>query len=281
MQTSASRRFRHAAGLIAVATAATACAWQSGGGTVREDVRPAEYRVGMIGKQPGGTPVDGGTLTVAAYAEAGLLDPAETIVAGTTGGIEMAAVYDVLMRWDPESGEVVPQLAESLESADDGTTWTLKLRDGVKFSDGTELDAAAVKWSLDRYVRKGADEAALWKENVRAVKTPDDRTVVFELAHSWPSFSFMLTSGPGMIVAKSSDKGEKFEPVGAGPFTFERYAPDEEMVLKANDRYRDGRPHLDRVRLVYVDDPDAPSPPSTAGGSRPRSCATPSSSRTR
>ncbi|MBE1530833.1 ABC transporter substrate-binding protein [Actinomadura algeriensis] len=257
MQTFASRRFRHAAGILAVATAATACAWQSGGGTVREDVRPAEYRVGMIGKQPGGTPVDGGTLTVAAYAEAGLLDPAETIVAGTTGGIEMAAIYDVLMRWDPESGDVVPQLAKSLESADDDTTWTLGLRDGVRFSDGTELDAAAVKWSLERYVSKGADEAALWKENVRTVKTPDDRTVVFELARSWPSFSFMLTSGPGMIVAKSSDKGEKFEPVGAGPFTFERYAPDEEMVLKANERYRDGRPHLDRVRLVYVDDPDA------------------------
>ncbi|MEV5824573.1 ABC transporter substrate-binding protein [Spirillospora sp. NPDC052242] len=257
MRTPASRRFRHAAAVLAVATAATACAWQSGGGAPREEAKPAEYRVGMIGTDRGGTPVDGGTLTFAAYAEAGLLDPAETIVAGSTGGVEMAAIYDVLMRWDPASGEVVPQLAAGLESAADDTTWTLRLRDGVTFGDGTALDAAAVKWSIERYVRKGADEAALWKANVQAVKTPDERTVVFELAHPWPTFPFMLTSGPGMIVAKSSDGGAKFRPVGAGPFEFERYAPDEEMVLKARDDYWDGRPHLDRVRLVYVDDPDA------------------------
>src|SRR3546814_2208854 len=82
----------------------------------------------------------------------------ETIVAGSTGGLEMAAIYDVLMRWDSEANTVEPQLAESLEPNEDFTTWTLKLRDGVKFSDGTPLDSAAVKFSLDRYVRLGADE---------------------------------------------------------------------------------------------------------------------------
>ncbi|TDC86896.1 ABC transporter substrate-binding protein [Actinomadura sp. 7K507] len=240
---------------------ATACAWQGeNAGREQPAGPPAEYKAGMIGEAgPGeaGPPVKGGTMTLAAYAEAGLLDPAETIVAGSTGGMEMAAIYDVLMRWDSETGELHPQLAEDLEANGDSTAFTLTLRDGVTFSDGTPLDAQAVKWSIERYVKKGADEAALWKSNVAAVETPDDLTVKFELRHEWPTFPFMLTTGPGMIVAKSSDAGGEFTPVGAGAFAFERYRPKEETVLKARAGYHGGKPNLDRIRIVYVDDPDA------------------------
>ena len=242
--------------------AATGCAWQSeSGGREQPAGPPAEYKAGMIGGDGGGEkagpPVKGGTMTFAAYAEAGLLDPAETIVAGSTGGVEMAAIYDVLMRWDSETGELEPQLAKSLEANGDDTAFTLTLRDGVTFSDGTPLDAKAVKWSIERYVEKGADEAELWKSNVTAVETPGDLTVEFKLEHAWPTFPFMLTTGPGMIVAKSSDAGGEFTPVGAGPFAFERYRPKEETVLKARAGYWDGKPNLDQVRVVYVDDPDA------------------------
>ncbi|TDD91123.1 ABC transporter substrate-binding protein [Actinomadura darangshiensis] len=211
----------------------------------------------MIGGTDAGPPAEGGTLTFATYAEAGLLDPAETIVAGSTGGVEMAAIFDVLMRWDSKTGDLYPQLAKSLKANGDSTAFTLTLRDGVTFSDGTPLNAQAVKWSIERYVKKGADEAALWKSSVKAVETPDDLTVVFELAHEWPTFPFMLTTGPGMIVAKSSDAKGKFTPVGAGAFTFERYKPKEETVLKARAGYWDRKPNLDRVRMVYVDDPNA------------------------
>lgn len=253
-----SGKSRRAAGLLAVAVMASACAWQSGGeGRDAGAGKPAEYRVGMIGDAGGGHPAEGGTMTFAAYAEAGLLDPAETIVAGSTGGVEMAAIYDVLMRWDGKTGELHPQLAKDLKANGDATEFTLGLRDGVTFSDGTPLDAQAVKWSIERYVKKGADEAALWKNNVTAVETPDDLTVVFKLAHKWPTFPFMLTTGPGMIVAKSSDAKGKFTPVGAGAFTFESYKPKEETVLKARAGYWDGKPHLDRIRMVYVDDPNA------------------------
>ncbi|MFI0367825.1 ABC transporter substrate-binding protein [Actinomadura sp. 1N219] len=261
MQVSGS--LRRVGAVVAVAAMTAACAWQSENGGAGASAGPpagppAEYKVGMVGgANGGGAPVKGGTLTFAMFAEAALLDPAETIVAGSTGGVEMAAVYDVLMRWDGTTGGLRPQLAKDLKANADSTAFTLTLRDGVTFSDGTPLDAQAVKWSIERYVRKGADEAALWKDNVTAVETPSARTVVFRLAHTWPTFPYLLATGPGMIVAKSSDMGGKFRPVGAGAFAFERYRPKEETVLTARAGYWGGKPHLDRIRLVYVDDPNA------------------------
>ena len=178
----------------------------------------------------------------------------------------MAAVYDVLLRWDSETKEVVPQLAKSLQPNDEFTTWTLKLRDGVTFSDGTPLDAAAVKWSLQRYVEKRGPYAQLWADNVTAVQTPDAHTVIFELATSWPGLKFLLTSGFGMIVAQSAVAGETFTPVGAGAFAFVRHSPHEAIVLEANENYWDGRPNLDSVRVVFLDDQHAVVDSLNSGG---------------
>lgn len=226
-------------------------------GAGRPEGEQSAYTAGLVNVPEAGEPVEGGTVTFGAYTEPTLLDPAETIVAGSTGGVEMAAVYDVLMRWDSERNEVVPQLAESLEASDDHRTWTLRLREGVTFSDGTVLDAEAVRWSLERYVEKGADEAMLWSSNVTGIETPDDRTVVFELAEPWPSFDYMLTTGPGMVVARSSDAGGEFEPVGAGAYELVSHRPQEELVLEARDDYWDGKPPLDRIRFAYIVDPTA------------------------
>ncbi|EHR50302.1 ABC-type dipeptide transport system, periplasmic component [Saccharomonospora marina XMU15] len=269
MKVRRTRRLWSIVGLLSVAALTVSCssagedAAGSGTGEAGSD---STYQVGMIGTDSGGNPVRGGTFTMAGFSEPRLLDPAETIVAGSTGGVEMAAVYDVLLRWDSEANKVVPRLAESISANDDFTTWTLTLRDGVKFSDGSPLNAAAVKWSIERYVEKGATEAKLWQASVTKIGTPDERTVVFELADKWPTFDHMLTSGPGMIVAKSADAGGKFKPVGAGPFTFERHAPQEELVLKANDGYWDGRPNLDRIRVVYLNDPHASMESFGSGG---------------
>lgn len=242
--------------LVPLTLALSSCASTDGKQETHGDA--AEYTTGLVNvSEAGGDPVQGGTLTFGAFSEPAVLDPAQAIVAGSTGGVSLAAVYDVLMRWDSEANEVVPQLAESLKHNDDATEWTLTLREDVKFSDGTELDSAAVRWSLERYVAAGADEAQLWSQNVKAVRTPDPRTVVFELAKSWPSFDYMLTTGPGMIVAKSADAGPKFTPVGAGAFTLVEHKPQEHILLKANPAYWDGAPNLERVKEVFLNDPAA------------------------
>jgi peptide/nickel transport system substrate-binding protein len=247
------------AGTVVLATTLAACGTSSTPSSP-SDAPPAasSYRVGTVGpQQDAGTPVDGGRLTFGAYSEAGVLDPAKTIAAGTTGGIEMAAVYDVLMRWDAASDTVVPQLAESLTASADHRTWTLTLRPGVTFSDGSPLDSGAVRSSIDRYVTRKGDEASLWSRNVTGLATPDPRTVVFSLGAAWPTFDFLLTTGPGMIVGRGSDAAGGFTPIGAGPFTLQSYRPKEETILAARKDYWGGAPHLDSVRVVYVADPVA------------------------
>ncbi|MDF1604696.1 ABC transporter substrate-binding protein [Nocardioides sp. YIM 152315] len=215
------------------------------------------YTEGLLNIDDSGEPKDGGTLSFAAFSEPAALDPAVTIAAGSTGGVEMAAIYDTLMRYESADKDFVPQLAESLEPNDDFSEWTLTLRDGVKFSDGSALDSAAVKWSQERYVANSGPETALWAGNVTAIETPDPQTVVYKLVGPWVLFPSILSTGPGMIVAKASDAGAKFQPIGAGPFTFGAWKPQEELVLKANEGYWDGRPHLDEFRSVFLSDQQA------------------------
>jgi peptide/nickel transport system substrate-binding protein len=118
MMRSIVRRARPAVGVATVLMLAVACSSSdgNGGGQAADRGSGSAYEVGIIGAEPGGEPVDGGTLTFGAYSEPRSLDPAVTIVAGSTGGLEMAAIYDVLMRWDSETNTVEPQLAESLEA---------------------------------------------------------------------------------------------------------------------------------------------------------------------
>lgn len=219
---------------------------------------PAALSDGMHGVKQAGDPVDGGTLTFAAYGQPATLDPAATIAAATTGGIEMSNLYDTLLRFDSADQKFVPQLAEGIKADAEYDRFTLTLRDGLTFSNGDPLDAQAVVWSQKRYASKKAPEAALWKGNVKSVAASDDRTVVYELARPWPGFPSILSTGPGMIVAEASAAGgdDAFEPIGAGPFTLERWSQGEEMVLAAREDYWDGAPPLGQVRVVYLNSQD-------------------------
>ncbi|MGJ3510042.1 ABC transporter substrate-binding protein [Enemella sp. A6] len=215
------------------------------------------YPEGVIGNEPGGQPRDGGTLTIAGQIEPRSLDPIVTIAAPTTGGIEMINIFDTLLRYDAATGELVPQLAESIANNDDYTEFTLTLRDGVKFSDGTPVDAEAVVWSLKRYSSaKNAPEGVLWNENVKDVRAADNKTVVITLAERFPSFPNMLSTGPGMIVAKASDAGGQFKPIGAGPFVLKEHTVGEHIVLAANRNYWGGKPRLAELRTVALGSQD-------------------------
>lgn len=174
---------RHLVALGAVgALALTGCA--SAAGTNGGGGEAAEFEIGYVGVDDDpGDPVDGGTLTFGSYSFPSSLDPIETRSAGSVGATELSAIYDVLMISDKKSGEYTPKLAESLEVDDDYTEYTLTLRDGVTFSDGTPVDADAVRWSIERYADSGFDLAAIFTSAVAAIDTPDERTVVFTMNH--------------------------------------------------------------------------------------------------
>ena len=173
-------RGRSVSALIAAAAAATlllsSCASGTGGdGASGNDAggQRASGVSGLVGSQPdGGDPVSGGTLTFGSLGLPATLDPARTTATGSTGGTEMAAIYDVLVRLDSESGEFTPQLAKDLSASEDGLTWTLKLRDGVTFSNGEQLNADAVLRSINRYVTNKGPETQLWNASVTGPGSP-------------------------------------------------------------------------------------------------------------
>ncbi|QDQ98808.1 ABC transporter substrate-binding protein [Tomitella fengzijianii] len=208
---------------------------------------------GFLGEQgEPGEPVQGGTVTFASYAPVATLDPALTPPTGPTGGTEMAAVYDVLVQYDDESESFVPRLAESLEESDDHMTWTLTLRDGVTFSDGTPLNADAVVSSIKRFNDGAGLYSELYLEMVESTTAKDPSTVVFTLTRPWRDFPAILAYGHGMIVAPSSDKGGKFTPIGAGPFTVARLQPQQTLELTARPDYWGGKPNLDGLKFVAI-----------------------------
>jgi peptide/nickel transport system substrate-binding protein len=260
----ASKRVRATGLLLAGALALAGCADSSSsesGGSSKDsgELSKAEiYSQGWVGDQGDADPVKGGTLTMADYAETRSLNPTESYANGAAGGNPLAAVYDVLTRYDFDSSTWVPQLAESLEPNDDKTVWTLKLRDGVTFSDGTPLDADAVIGSIGYYMQNYGFQSLTLLSNQTKMKKVDDQTVEFTVAAPWATFPAMLAGGPGMIMAPAAYANpKKFEPIGAGPFELEKYSPSEEMVLSAREDYWDGAPNLDKLRFVWLGADDA------------------------
>ncbi len=257
MKTAINLRTRIAAVLCASALLATGCASDASDDDSKgpsselgtEDI----YRTGLVDvSEPDGDPVKGGTLKVAEYAEAVSLNPVQTYATGQTGMNVMAAIYDTLMRYDTESKTFEPRLAESLESSDD-TTWTLTLREGVTFTDGTPLDAKAVTGSIEYYMANYGFQGTLIQANLKSMKAVDERTVEFVLTSPWATFPNMLASGPGLIMAPAAyENPEKFRPIGAGPFKLKSQSPGEKTIVEANEDYVDGRPYLDTIEFVMV-----------------------------
>ncbi|WP_283261083.1 ABC transporter substrate-binding protein [Rhodococcus sp. IEGM 1379] len=243
---------RVATALIALTTV-TALVAGCAGGTSTTATDASDVTTGLVGNQEsGGNPQSGGTLSFATYNGVSSLDPADRQDGGATGGNEMAAIYDLLMRYDPETKEFEPQLAKSLEANGDNTVWTLKLRSDAKFSDGSAVDGAAVVWSVNHYLEKKGTHTQVWKASVADVQSPDLSTVVFTLKQAWNDFPIMFTTGPGMIVAPSSMASGTFAPIGAGPFQVEKFASQDELVLSASPTYWNGKPNLDKLRFPAI-----------------------------
>src|SRR5690625_1711588 len=179
-----------------------------------------------------------GSLSVGTFSEPTSLDPTIASGKGTTGAMEMIALYDTLMRHDAEPNSYEPRMAESLEPDADSEVWTLTLREGITFGNGDPVDADAVKASIEMV------QADTNSQPTRDLALPitdmdvvDDLTLEITLDDSWPGFPYLLASTGGMIVNVDllEERGESFatnpEGAGAGPYEFERFAPGEEIVL--------------------------------------------------
>lgn len=161
----------------------------------------------------------GGTLTIAALTDVTSFDPAQ----GHIGHPEQyyQSVYDSLLRRKPD-GSLVPMLATKWTYNSDKTVLTLTLRKDVKFSDGTKLDADAVKVNLDRF-RTGNGPDASTMALVSNVEAKDPSTVVITLKAADPSLLDNLGNADGFIASPKAIKGGKIAtaPVGSGPYIYD------------------------------------------------------------
>ena len=181
-------------------------------------------------------------------------DPAET-PGMITPFLLLYALHDAMVK--PMPGNAAePCLAEAFKAAADGLSYQFTVRQGAKFHNGAPVTAEDVKFSFERY--RGTS-AALMKERVAAVETPDDRTVRFVLKKPWPDFLTFYSSatGAGWIVPKKyvqevGEDGFKKAPIGAGPYKFVSFTPGVELVLEAFDQYWRKPPTVKRLVLKVV-----------------------------
>jgi peptide/nickel transport system substrate-binding protein len=257
-------RGRAVAALTVVAVLCTACGSDDDGSSGGTGDSGDSGDSGEAAAPAGGECTEervGGSLTVGAYSEPAGLDPIVASGAGVAGGMEMAALYDTLMRYDAESGEFEPNVAESLEPNGDHTEWTLTLPDGLTFGDGDPFTAEAVKASIERH---SSDENRTPSRNdvssIAEMTVVDPLTLRFTLTEPWASFPYLLADKTGMITnpAAVESAGEAFSTApppeaGVGAYELVRYAPGEEIVMRAKADYWDGPVCIEELRFVTLE----------------------------
>jgi peptide/nickel transport system substrate-binding protein len=196
------------------------------------------------------------TLRIGLAEDPDVLDP--TLARSFVGRIVFAALCDKLFDID-EKLNIVPQLAASYEWSGDNKALTIKLRPDVTFHDGEKLDAAAVKYSLERHKTLAGSNRRGELAPLATVDVVDSATVRLNLTAPFSPLLAQLADRAGMIVSPKAAQaaGDKFgaKPVCAGPFKFvERVAQDRIVLERYANYWNKGDVHFDRVVFLPVPD---------------------------
>ena len=171
-------------------------------------------------------------------------------------------VYNGLVDYGPyPDHKLMPGLAETWQVSPDSKTYTFRLRRGVKWQDGADLTSADVAFTYTKLTdpQSGSPYASLLP-SVERVDTPDPATAIIRLRE--PSASFLAWTWLGVmpkhIWEKEDFKTSQYnqKPVGSGPFKMVSWAKGDSMVFEANPTYFRGRPHIDKVILKTIPDPN-------------------------
>lgn len=159
-----------------------------------------------------------------------------------------------------EDGSLKPQLAESwdVNTNPGATSITFHIRKGIKFHDGTDFNAKAVKWNLEKLVEAGMNKSST--ADFKSFDVLDDYTLRINLS-GWsspmlPSFStgLLLCVSPTSVEQKGVDWA-RWQMVGTGPFKQVEFKRDVSMTLVKNDNYWEAKkPYLDKIEVYYVAD---------------------------
>jgi len=173
---------------------------------------------------------------------------------------KLFAVYDALVYTDPSTGNVVPELATSMTTAD-AIVWTMKIRPNVKFTDGTAFDAAAVKFNWERLRDPSLAATGQAVVSNLTVDVVDSLTLKITLKAVNGQFSRLVADSmpfigsPTAITAAGSQANYNSKPVGAGPFILKQWLQGSQATLVRNPTYWNApRPYLDSIIFTTVTD---------------------------
>jgi peptide/nickel transport system substrate-binding protein len=212
-----------------------------------------------------GTPRAGGTLRFAVGSDAGCVDPQQV---GSNDTIySLRQIVDSLTDQDPKTGKIVPWLATSWEVSPDATAFTFHLRSGATFSDGTPVDARAVKDNFDTIPKLGAKAtlATGYLSGYTGSTVVDADTVRVGFGHANAQFlqatsTFSLGLVSEAILRRTADQRCTDGVVGSGPFTLQKYVPNQSITLVRRKGYdwgsslwtKRGEAYLDKVVFTVV-----------------------------
>lgn len=163
------------------------------------------------------------------------------------------------------NGEIVPELAESWEISEDGKTYTFHLREGVKFSDGSDLTAELVKRNIQDVIdNKDGYSFLQCLEEIETMETPDDVTLVLNLKNPCNSLLSDFTFNRPLTIAAEAafpESGSIYndgvtEPIGTGMWTVKEYVQDQYTVFERNEYYWGEKPAFQYVKVEVIPDID-------------------------
>ncbi|QNP64987.1 ABC transporter substrate-binding protein [Streptomyces genisteinicus] len=257
-----------------------------GQGDGKGDATPAKGFDAAVGHVVNASDKKGGTLRLVSSQDADSWDPARSYYGWVWNTQRLYT--RTLLTYAPEPGgkglELVPDLAEAEpEVSADGRTYTLTLRSGLTFEDGSPITSADVKYGIERTfaqdllaggptylvekLDQGQDYPGPYRggaTGLKSVGTPDDRTIVFTLAEADSQFPYLLTLGATAPVPRAKDTGKDYgtKPVSSGPYRFDSYEPGRRLVLVRNENWDAASDPLrkalpDKVELTVTNDPEA------------------------
>lgn len=205
----------------------------------------------------------GGKVTAAMYVDITTLDPAATVY--IPGILTLKSIVEPLVELD-DHGQPRPRLATNWSVSPDGTVWTFRLRDSIRFHDGTPFNAEAVKFTFDRILdpatksQTGASLIGSYKSS----EVIDSRTIKMTFAAPYaPIFANFSNPvlgivSPAAVKKYGADFGE--HPVGTGPYEFKEWVHGDHVTLTRYDGYvntstltqHNGLPYLDTVVIRFI-----------------------------
>ena len=227
---------------------------------VLASIAPATGPTTLLAAQPAAAPGAGApkVLRMGVSADPRDLDP-QSFGESVSSSI-ILHIHNTLFELD-KNFTPVPALAESAQVSADGLTWTIKLKKGIKFHDGTPFTAGAVKAVVDRTLsdKPPVRSAMIGRNDLASARVVDDYTAEIKTKKPLGPFLYML-AGPAWAInspaafKKYGDQATK-HPVGTGPYRFVEWKPNEQIVLERNPDYWGPKPYYDQ--LIYRIIPEA------------------------